>query len=197
MRVVDILREELIIPQLRSTTKPDALRELAQHLAGLPAIRPLFHGLPAGVCPLYFPVLVTDRPRWLAALHARGVPAIGWWAGYHRQLPWADFAEARHLKDHLLALPVDQDRALGEEPERHRLPQGPGAARDQRHPPAQRHSATGAAMMAERWMSSYRTFDTSKASRLSRSLRKVCSKEGRVFRARVSGVVRASTKLFT
>ncbi|MEW6298747.1 MAG: PTS sugar transporter subunit IIA [Thermodesulfobacteriota bacterium] len=40
MRVVDILREELIIPQLRSTTKPDALRELAQHLAAHhPAIR--------------------------------------------------------------------------------------------------------------------------------------------------------------
>jgi len=33
MRVADILTEELIIPQLQSTTKPDVLRELAQHLA--------------------------------------------------------------------------------------------------------------------------------------------------------------------
>jgi PTS system nitrogen regulatory IIA component len=33
MRVVDILTEELVIPQLRSTTKPEVLRELAQHLA--------------------------------------------------------------------------------------------------------------------------------------------------------------------
>jgi PTS system nitrogen regulatory IIA component len=33
MRVVDILMEELVIPQLRSTTKTEVLRELAQHLA--------------------------------------------------------------------------------------------------------------------------------------------------------------------
>jgi len=84
-------------------------RQLQQHLTDLPGVRPLFAELPAGVCPLYFPVLVADRPRWLAALHARGIPAIGWWAGYHRQLPWDDFPEARHLKDHLIALPVHQD----------------------------------------------------------------------------------------
>lgn len=87
-------------------------RQLQQHLADVPGVRPLFAELPAGVCPLCFPVLVADRPRWLAALHARGVPAIGWWAGYHQQLPWADFPDARHLKDHLIALPVHQD--LGE-----------------------------------------------------------------------------------
>ncbi|MCS6926559.1 MAG: PTS sugar transporter subunit IIA [Candidatus Binatia bacterium] len=33
MRVVDILTEDLVIPQLQSTTKADVLRELAQHLA--------------------------------------------------------------------------------------------------------------------------------------------------------------------
>jgi len=33
MRVVDILTEEQIIPQLKSTTKPEVLHELAQHLA--------------------------------------------------------------------------------------------------------------------------------------------------------------------
>jgi PTS system nitrogen regulatory IIA component len=33
MRVVDILTEEQIIPQLKSTSKPEVLRELAQHLA--------------------------------------------------------------------------------------------------------------------------------------------------------------------
>lgn len=33
MRVVDILTEDLVIPQLQSTTKAEALRELAQHLA--------------------------------------------------------------------------------------------------------------------------------------------------------------------
>jgi PTS system nitrogen regulatory IIA component len=33
MRVVDILAEDLVIPQLQSTTKTEALHELAQHLA--------------------------------------------------------------------------------------------------------------------------------------------------------------------
>ncbi|MBM4257137.1 MAG: PTS sugar transporter subunit IIA [Deltaproteobacteria bacterium] len=33
MRVVDILAEDLVIPQLQSTTKAEVLHELAQHLA--------------------------------------------------------------------------------------------------------------------------------------------------------------------
>ena len=33
MRVVDILTQELILPQLQGTTKTDVLRELAEHLA--------------------------------------------------------------------------------------------------------------------------------------------------------------------
>lgn len=96
-------------PDVVCATRRRNYRQLQQHLADLPKVRPLFTELPAGVCPLYFPVLVAARPRWLAALHAGGIPAIGWWAGYHRQLPWADFPEARQLKDHLLALPVHQD----------------------------------------------------------------------------------------
>ena len=52
-------------------------------------------------------------------------------------------------------------------------------------------------MMAERWMSSYRTLPTSKSAMLSRSFLNVCSKDGSVLRCRVSGVVRARTKFFT
>ena len=33
MRVIDILTEDLVIPQLQSTSKTDVLHELAQHLA--------------------------------------------------------------------------------------------------------------------------------------------------------------------
>lgn len=33
MRVVDILNQELVVPQLHSTTKTDVLHELSQHLA--------------------------------------------------------------------------------------------------------------------------------------------------------------------
>ena len=86
--------------------------QLQRELVDVPGVRPLFAELPAGVCPLCFPVLVADRPRWLAALHAWGVPAIGWWAGYHQALPWVDFPEACDLKDQVVSLPVHQDLSL-------------------------------------------------------------------------------------
>ena len=102
---------------LITNVDPEAVRaarrrnyvQLQQGLVDLPATRPLFAELPAGVCPLSFPVLVPDRARWLAVLHTRGIPAIGWWAGYHRQLSWDGFDDVRYLKDHLVALPVHQD----------------------------------------------------------------------------------------
>ena len=41
MRVVDILKEELIVPELHHETKAEVLRELAFHLAAhYPAINP-------------------------------------------------------------------------------------------------------------------------------------------------------------
>jgi dTDP-4-amino-4,6-dideoxygalactose transaminase len=39
----------------------------------------------------------------------RGIAAIAWWAGYHRELRWEEFTEARFLKDRLLVLPIHQD----------------------------------------------------------------------------------------
>ena len=61
----------------------------------------------------------------------------------------------------------------------------PGEARGERY--------AGAANMAERAISSIRTLAGSNASRFSRSRSNVCSKDGKVFRARLSGVVRART----
>jgi perosamine synthetase len=84
------------------------LRDRLREVAGA---APLFGELATGECPLHMAVLVEDRAAWLAALQARGVAAIGWWAGYHRALPWDQFPEACALKDRVLALPVHQ--ALG------------------------------------------------------------------------------------
>jgi perosamine synthetase len=86
---------------------------LRGRLADVRGARPLFDRLPAGVCPLEFPLLVEDRDRWIADLAARHVATIPWWAGYHRALRWDDFPEACSLKDRVLALPIHQD--LGEE----------------------------------------------------------------------------------
>ncbi len=73
------------------------------------AIRPLFRELPEGVCPLCMPLLVENRRRWRQMMRVRRIAAGMWWAGYHRDLHWDDFPEARELKDHLVAIPIHQD----------------------------------------------------------------------------------------
>jgi len=73
--------------------------------------------------------------------------------------------------------------------------EGPASGRPMTEgaPRARAAGYAGAANMAERAISSRRTLAGSKASRFSRSRSKVCSNDGIVFRARLSGVVRAST----
>jgi perosamine synthetase len=77
-------------------------------LAGVPGVTPLFPALAADTCPLNMPVLVENRDALAAALAARGIAATPWWAGYNRHLDFSGQTGARHLKDHLLALPVHQ-----------------------------------------------------------------------------------------
>jgi perosamine synthetase len=77
-------------------------------------ITPLFRELPSGICPLHFPVIMDRRNQVCADLNDKGVDAIPWWAGYHRNLSWNEFDDARFLKDNLLALPVHQDLEVNE-----------------------------------------------------------------------------------
>lgn len=70
--------------------------------------KPLYGELPEGVCPLYLPVLVENRKAVCESLNHKDISAIQWWAGFHRAFDWAEFPEARYLKDHLLALPIHQ-----------------------------------------------------------------------------------------
>ena len=77
-------------------------------LAGVPGARPLIAELPEGACPLNMPVLVADRDRLARELGELGIAVAPWWAGYHRALDFTPFAEARHLKDNVLALPLHQ-----------------------------------------------------------------------------------------
>lgn len=82
---------------------------LAGALDGVPGVEPLYHGLPTGVCPLSFPLLVPSRDRCARALRARGIAALPWWAGYHREaFDWPQFQDACWLKDNMLTLPVYQ-----------------------------------------------------------------------------------------
>ncbi len=79
-------------------------------LAGIPGVRPLFAELPEKACPVAMPVLTEghDRDALAAALAARGIAATPWWAGYNRHLDWTGCADACHLKDHVLSLPLHQ-----------------------------------------------------------------------------------------
>jgi dTDP-4-amino-4,6-dideoxygalactose transaminase len=88
----------------------DNYAHLRRCLAGIEGIEFLWdeEELPNGVCPLGLPILVNERWRWHAELNAAGVAVTRWWEGYHRGLDWEHFPEARHLKEHLLLLPVHQ-----------------------------------------------------------------------------------------
>jgi len=68
----------------------------------------LFNQLPEGVCPLYFPVFVKNREEVCRRLNEMGIAAMQWWSGYHRAFDWAEFPEARYLKDHVLTIPIHQ-----------------------------------------------------------------------------------------
>jgi perosamine synthetase len=68
----------------------------------------LYKELPEGVCPLYLPVLVENPKAVCDYLSHKGILAIQWWSGFHQAFDWADFPEARYLKEHLLVLPVHQ-----------------------------------------------------------------------------------------
>jgi dTDP-4-amino-4,6-dideoxygalactose transaminase len=69
----------------------------------------VFPGLPDGVCPLFFPVIVPNKRRAAEALRARGVDAVEFWndscePGGHEMGP-----DARFLRQHVLELPIHQD----------------------------------------------------------------------------------------
>ena len=68
----------------------------------------LYQNLPDGVCPLYLPVIVENREMVCFRLNEMGITAVQWWAGFHRAFDWAEFPEARYLKEHLMTLPIHQ-----------------------------------------------------------------------------------------
>jgi len=74
----------------------------------LPRRWQLFPDLPVGVCPLYLPILVPDKPEALHRLHAKGLELFPYWSAAHPAVPDGAFPEEERLRAHLLALPVYQ-----------------------------------------------------------------------------------------
>jgi hypothetical protein len=72
------------------------------------SVAPVFPVLPAGVCPLFFPVFVPDKAAAAEALRARGVDALEFW---NESMESGDEMgpSARFLRRHVLELPIHQD----------------------------------------------------------------------------------------
>ena len=82
-------------------------RRLADRLDGY--VTPLFGTLPAGVCPLFFPVLVPNKHEAAVALQTRGVDALEFWNDRVELEDGEVSAAERFFRTHVLELPVHQD----------------------------------------------------------------------------------------
>ncbi len=98
------------------TASPDGIverrranyRYLAARLADTPALQPLFPDLPAGVCPLVFPVWTSQRDHLDRDLRHAGIhPYIfGLWR--HPRLAPGTYEDTDLARRHILGLPVQQ-----------------------------------------------------------------------------------------
>jgi dTDP-4-amino-4,6-dideoxygalactose transaminase len=70
---------------------------------------PLVSELPAGVCPLFYPLWVPDRDEVLARLRAENVEANEGWRTFHPRCDGDEFPDATRLRGHVVELPCHQD----------------------------------------------------------------------------------------
>jgi len=93
---------------------------------------PLFNQLPPGMCPLFYPLVVSDKPGLMAKLERRGIETVNFWRDFHPLCDPARFPEVAKLRRTILEIPCHQDlssaamgriasavrEALAERPER-------------------------------------------------------------------------------
>ena len=72
----------------------------------------VFAGLPDGVCPLFFPIVVADKRSAARALRQRGVDALEFWNDSMDSGSEMG-PDARFLRAHVLELPIHQDLTPG------------------------------------------------------------------------------------
>jgi perosamine synthetase len=102
------LMERMDVAEVRKRRRSN-YAVLLKQVEHIPGVKPLLQELPPGVCPLFLAVIVEEAQAVARKLQAYAIPAIAWWAGYHRSFPdCGGFEEARFLKSHLLALPIHQ-----------------------------------------------------------------------------------------
>ncbi len=72
-------------------------------------VPPLLAEVPAGVSPLFYPLLCDDKAAVKARLAARGIEAVDFWRTGHPLCPPEEFPEVSTLRRRVLELPVHQD----------------------------------------------------------------------------------------
>lgn len=70
---------------------------------------PLFSELPAGVCPLFFPLMVEDKAPIMAQLKAQGIHTVDFWRYFHPACDPREFPEVADLRRRVLEIPCHQD----------------------------------------------------------------------------------------
>jgi hypothetical protein len=70
---------------------------------------PIFGELPAGVCPLFYPLACGDKQGLRERLAADGVETIDFWRWGHPGCPADAFPEVARLRQRVLELPIHQD----------------------------------------------------------------------------------------
>jgi len=69
----------------------------------------VFHDLPKGVCPLFYPIFVRDKGKAATILREHCVEAVEFWNSGNPTMPVSDFPDVQFLRKHLLELPIHQD----------------------------------------------------------------------------------------
>lgn len=75
---------------------------------------PVFPELPAGACPLFYPLVCDDKPAVQARLAAAGIETVDFWRTGHPLCPPGEFPEVARLRAKVLELPIHQDLGPGE-----------------------------------------------------------------------------------
>lgn len=83
-------------------------RALDRQLEGTPGYCAVFDRLPAGVCPLFLPIRVSNRRAVMEALRGQGVETFAFGACRHPRLNAAEFQDADCLRNEIVCLPVHQ-----------------------------------------------------------------------------------------
>jgi dTDP-4-amino-4,6-dideoxygalactose transaminase len=70
---------------------------------------PVHTELPAGTCPLFYPLVCPDKEAVARRLAARGVETVDFWRDGHPACPRDEFPETETLRRRVLEIPLHQD----------------------------------------------------------------------------------------